>query len=136
MRQKLKNAKNLPELTWLWQNKPWYTCSEGGLIKILYRQIKKPLKKSRIWETLNLSTDADSISIAMKREKKLNRGIYIFLNFFFAVNIFWGGFCKQKLFFSFLCLALGWNKKSYWKPNTSELLSTSWILGHFCCFAA
>ena len=25
LRHKLKNAKNLPGLTWSWQNKPWYT---------------------------------------------------------------------------------------------------------------
>ena len=24
LRHKLKNAKNLPKLTWSWQNKPWY----------------------------------------------------------------------------------------------------------------
>ena len=24
LRHKLKNSKNLPELTWSWQNKPWY----------------------------------------------------------------------------------------------------------------
>ena len=28
-------------------------------------------KKSRIWETLNISTDEDSITIAMKRKKNL-----------------------------------------------------------------
>ena len=36
-------------------------------------------KKSRIRETPNLSTDADSITIAMKREKKkINLGIIFF----------------------------------------------------------
>ena len=31
LRHKLKNAKNLPELTWSWQNKPWCTAELAGL---------------------------------------------------------------------------------------------------------
>ena len=30
LRHKLKNAKNLPELTWSWQNKPWFTSLNIG----------------------------------------------------------------------------------------------------------
>ena len=42
-----------------------------GRVDIVYSHIRNKLdcKKSRIRETLNLSTDADSITIAMKRKK-------------------------------------------------------------------
>ena len=35
-----------------------------------------------------------------------------------------------------MCLASGWNTKSYWKPNTSVLLSSSWISHFFEHFGA
>ena len=36
LRNKLKNAKSLPELTWSWQNKPWYTRKPGGTHSFFY----------------------------------------------------------------------------------------------------
>ena len=50
-------------------------------------------EKSCIQATLNLSTDADCITIAMKRKEKLNEGIFFFCSqktFFRESNILWG----------------------------------------------
>ena len=51
------------------------------------------VEKSQIWETLNLLTDADSITIAMKR-RKLNDGISFFF-FFLVQNFIFCGGCQN-----------------------------------------
>ena len=65
---------------------------------------KKVFKKSGIQETLNLLTNAGSVTIALKK-KKINVGISLF--FFFSVQFFLGGgltffLCEGQQFF--LCL--------------------------------
>ena len=51
----------------------------------LHQELEIELEKSRILETMNLSTDADSITIAMTRKKTL-KGIIIFVLFLVFVN--------------------------------------------------
>ena len=61
--------------------------SSGANVELL----QKDRKKSRIRETLNLLTDADSINIAMKR-KKNERGDIKYINrYFLSKTIFYGG---------------------------------------------
>ena len=38
LRHKLKNSKNVPELTWSWQNKPWFRNKQCVFLQSFYRQ--------------------------------------------------------------------------------------------------
>ena len=76
-------------------------CLISPLLVFPFRSLKSN-RKSRIRETLNLSTDADSITITMRRKKIM---VGSFFNFIFKASLLWAD-AFYKSICQYVCVCL------------------------------